>query len=79
VDIDLSSFAASWERSQEVVRGIREEYAWVPAEDFRAGRLKFLEGLSRREWLYSTAWGRGQLEAKARENIARQMAELRGV
>jgi predicted metal-dependent HD superfamily phosphohydrolase len=32
VDIDLSSFAASWERSQEVVRGIRQEYAWVPAE-----------------------------------------------
>lgn len=76
VDIDLSSFAAGWERSQEIVRGIREEYGWVPEEEFRKGRLAFLRGLSARAFLYYTAWGQGQFEGKARETIARQIEEL---
>lgn len=78
LDLDLSSLAAPWPVFSQNLDDIRFEYAWVPEQEFAAGRLQMLETLARdgarlfRRDETAKVW-----EAPARENIARVTRELR--
>jgi predicted metal-dependent HD superfamily phosphohydrolase len=76
-DADLGILAAPAERYTEYVVGVRRDYAHVPDADFRAGRLRVLEGLAARTQLFHTAHARDHWEARARENLAREIDQLR--
>jgi predicted metal-dependent HD superfamily phosphohydrolase len=77
-DADLAILAAPPERYAEYVAGVRREYADVPDEDFRLGRLAILESLAEKPTLFATSYARGSWEPTARANLAAEIAELRG-
>jgi len=66
----LGSGAASYDR---YARAIREEYAWVPEADWRAGRRRVLEGFLGRDRLYHTAALFQRCEQAARANLRREI------
>ncbi len=76
VDIDLAILGADPARYDEYERQIREEYAWVPAPDFRSGREAVLTRFLSRPFIYSTAPFRARFEAPARRNLERALAAL---
>ena len=73
-DADLAILAAPPAAYEAYVRDIREEYAWVPEQQFLAGRLQVLTNLAGRE-LFRTGKGRRLIPA-ARANLEREMAAL---
>jgi predicted metal-dependent HD superfamily phosphohydrolase len=75
-DADLAILAAPPERYREYAAGVRHEYAAYSDADFRAGRLAVLEDLASRNALFRTAYAREHWEPRARENLAREIAEL---
>lgn len=77
-DADLAILAAPPERYAEYVADVRREYAAVPDEDFRRGRLAVLEGLAAKPTLFHTAYARDAWEPAARRNLTAEIASLRG-
>ena len=69
----LGSSAADYDR---YAWAIREEYAWVPEDEYRAGRKKVLEGFSERDRLYYTEALFETHEAVARANLRREIESL---
>ncbi|MBW8751501.1 MAG: hypothetical protein JF565_08755 [Propionibacteriales bacterium] len=76
-DADLAILAAPPERYREYAEGVRREYAAFADADFRKGRLAVLEDLAARDALFRTAHAREHWEPRARENLAREIEELR--
>jgi predicted metal-dependent HD superfamily phosphohydrolase len=76
-DADLAILAASTDRYRDYTDGVRREYAAYSDADFRAGRLAVLEDLASRAALFRTAYAREHWEPRARENLAREIDELR--
>ena len=69
IDIDLAIFAQPASRVLEYERQIREEYAWVPEDVYRAKRAEVLAGFLKREPIYQTPWARERCEVLAKENL----------
>jgi len=79
-DIDLSVLGAEPGEYEIYRLTIREEFAFASDEQFRVGRLAFLDRMLERDALYSTPYFRRELEWKARENLEMERAKLvRGV
>lgn len=76
LDIDLSILGASYSRFDEYERQVRMEYAHVDDAAFRAGRLKFVNGMLARASIYGTQVYREALEPRARENLQRSVQAL---
>jgi predicted metal-dependent HD superfamily phosphohydrolase len=76
-DIDLSILGQERDVFDEYERGIRQEYAHVEENAFRAGRGKILETFIARQNIFSTPRMREKFEERARENLARSIARLR--
>lgn len=76
VDVDLSILGAADARFDEYERQVRREYAWVPEEGFRSARARVLKSFLDRPRIYGTEWFAERLEARARANLARSLAEL---
>jgi len=76
VDVDLSILGAAPGRFDEYERQVRAEYAWVPDFIFRRKRRQVLGGFLARAQLFSTAPMRERLEASARANLERSLAQL---
>jgi predicted metal-dependent HD superfamily phosphohydrolase len=76
-DADLGILAAPAERYAAYVEGVRRDYAHVPDEDFRAGRVAVLEDLLARPQLFRLPQSRGLWEDAARDNLARELESLR--
>lgn len=58
---------------------IRQEYIHVPEDAYRAGRPAVLERFLQRERIYLGTWpGVEKREARARENLQREINRLRG-
>jgi predicted metal-dependent HD superfamily phosphohydrolase len=74
VDIDLSILGASEERFAEYEHQIREEYSYVPSLLFKIKRRAVLRSFLDRPAIYNTPILHGQLEAKARANLAKATA-----
>jgi predicted metal-dependent HD superfamily phosphohydrolase len=79
LDIDMSILGAPWERYRRYADDVRSEYcpAVTSARGFAAGRMAFLSGLLRPAPIFHTTEGVARWERPARENIARELGELR--
>lgn len=75
-DVDLAILGATWEEYDRYRRAIRAEFSFASDEHFAQGRHAFLERMLGREWIYATGWFREQHEARARENMGRELGEI---
>jgi predicted metal-dependent HD superfamily phosphohydrolase len=78
VDIDLSILGAAPDRYQRFERDVRREYASVPEELYRAGRLRVLSRFLERLAIYETPYFYERLERQARANLSAATEALRG-
>jgi predicted metal-dependent HD superfamily phosphohydrolase len=76
-DADLGILAADRARYDDYVGAVRREYAHLPDEVFAAGRLAVLEALVDKQHLFHTDFAVLHWESRARENLERELGELR--
>jgi predicted metal-dependent HD superfamily phosphohydrolase len=76
VDIDLGILGAPSAAFERYDVAIRREYAWVPEEQYLAGRRAVLQGFADRDRIYTTPELHGHYEERARENLFRKLREL---
>ena len=77
LDIDLGILGARVDVFERYDADIRREYAWVPEVDYVTRRQLVLATFLEREAIYKTAPLHDALEAQARENLARKIAQLK--
>jgi predicted metal-dependent HD superfamily phosphohydrolase len=77
LDADLAILAAAEHRYQRYAADIRREYAWVPEDAYRTGRLAVLESFLARPRLFRTELMFAEGEAAARRNLTSEAAALR--
>lgn len=75
-DADLAILAAAPDAYAAYAAAVREEYAFVPDEDFRAGRAAVLQQLLALPRLFRTPHGAAEWEGPARANLATEMELL---
>lgn len=75
-DADLAILAAAPAAYDRYVVAVREEYAHVPDEAFRAGRATVLIQLLALPALFRTPLGRERWEAAARANVEAELRSL---
>ena len=78
LDADLAVLGSEPASYQAYVAGVRSEYAHVSADDWHIGRTQVLQSFLDRPALYATATGRARWEARARANLAAEVASLGG-
>jgi predicted metal-dependent HD superfamily phosphohydrolase len=76
LDIDLSILGAPEPVYDQYEQDIRAEYAFVPADAYRAGRGAILKGFLSRPRLYFTDIAHAEWDAAARANLARALRAL---
>ncbi|HEV2860608.1 MAG TPA: hypothetical protein VGX48_06360 [Pyrinomonadaceae bacterium] len=76
LDADLSILGAPEETYAAYGEAIRREYAWVPEEAYREGRLKVLTNFLRRGRLFYTGRMAARFEARARHNLSHEIKVL---
>jgi len=75
-DADLAVLAGSDRAYRRYVRQVRAEYAHVDDDAWRVGRGQVLRALLGAERLFATPSGRERWEARARANVAAELAAL---
>jgi predicted metal-dependent HD superfamily phosphohydrolase len=75
-DADLAILAAPPDRYAAYAASVREEYAAVPDDAFRAGRAEVLRSLLELPALFRTAPARERWEAAARHNLQTELMLL---
>ena len=75
-DADLALLGAGITRYGQYAQAIRQEYAWIPPEQFRAGRAQVLQAFLRRARIYQTDLLYQRLEEQARRNLQAELAQL---
>jgi predicted metal-dependent HD superfamily phosphohydrolase len=76
IDADLSILGAETAAYDRYAAAIREEYAWVPEPAYRTGRSAVLKSFLRRDAIFGTPALAARCEARARENLAREIDRL---
>lgn len=76
LDADLAVLAAGTKRYREYATAVRAEYSHVADDQFRAGRAAIMQTYLDRDAIYSTPLARERWEARARSNLAAEIAEL---
>jgi predicted metal-dependent HD superfamily phosphohydrolase len=77
-DADLAILAADPERYAAYAAAVRDEYAHVPDDAFRAGRARILRALLDLPSIYRLPPLRHVWEARARANLTSELARLHG-
>jgi predicted metal-dependent HD superfamily phosphohydrolase len=77
LDADLAILSASPAIYDQYALAIRREYAWVDGDIYRPQRALILESFLARSGIYFTSAMRKAGEGQARENLAREIAQLR--
>jgi predicted metal-dependent HD superfamily phosphohydrolase len=75
-DIDLAVLGARRRRYAGYEAAIRREYAYLSEGEYRAGRVRFIEGLLARPFLYETQRFRRRCERRARRNLRSALLQL---
>ncbi|GAA4306322.1 putative metal-dependent HD superfamily phosphohydrolase [Actinomadura luteofluorescens] len=75
-DADLAVLGAEPEDYAAYAAAVREEYAFVPDEFFRAGRAEVLSGLLALPRLFHTPAARERFEERARANMGTELLLL---
>lgn len=78
-DADLAVLASDPDTYAGYAAAVREEYGFVPDDAFREGRATVLRHLLDLPRLFRTPYGAAVWEEKARENVERELKELRAV
>lgn len=73
LDFDMAILGAPWEEYEVYLANIRKEYKWYPDVLYYPGRKSFLKQTLEKEHFYHTEVFRKELEAKARENMRREL------
>lgn len=76
LDMDLSILAADEKEYKEYEKGVRKEYQWVGAKEWKKGRGDVLRGFLERDKIYHSEVFRGLWEEKARGNLRDSLEEL---
>jgi predicted metal-dependent HD superfamily phosphohydrolase len=76
LDADLAVLGSDPASYQAYVAGLRSEYSHVSADDWRSGRTQVLQSFLDRPSVYATPAGRARWEARARANLAAEVASL---
>ncbi len=77
LDMDLSILGTAPTLFDAYEEAIRNEYAFVPAEDYRKGRGALLRDFHARERLYFTDYFHDRLDQQARTNLTRSIEKLK--
>jgi predicted metal-dependent HD superfamily phosphohydrolase len=77
LDADLAVLGADTPAYDRYAALIRQEYAWVPQEQWRTGRTRVLESFLNRPRLYGTETMFARAEEQARANLRRELVSLR--
>jgi predicted metal-dependent HD superfamily phosphohydrolase len=77
-DVDLSILGQPPDVFAEYEEHVRQEYAWVPEEQFRSLRAQILETFLDRFSIYMTDPFREKYEKQARANLTHSLLVLRG-
>lgn len=75
-DADLAILGAEPGAYAAYAAAVREEYAFVPEEFFRAGRAEVLRGILAQPALFHTPEARDRFEERARHNISTELMLL---
>jgi predicted metal-dependent HD superfamily phosphohydrolase len=75
LDFDMSILGAGWDDYEAYTRQVRREYRIYPDKLYYPGRRQFLEHCLQTEFIFQTQLFRDQYEIRARENMARELAE----
>jgi pantetheine-phosphate adenylyltransferase len=75
-DLDLAILGKPEKEFATYETGVREEYSFVPEEEFRAGRSRILRSFMDRPSVYYTKVFRDRYEDTARKNLARSIDRL---
>jgi predicted metal-dependent HD superfamily phosphohydrolase len=76
IDFDLKILSKNWEAYKIYCQQIRKEYKIYPDFLYNPGRKKALQHFLKSEFIFQTDLFREKYEAKARENIQREIDEL---
>jgi predicted metal-dependent HD superfamily phosphohydrolase len=76
LDADLAILGAAPDRYAAYAAAIRQEYAWVPDDAYRAGRSRVLQQFLQRKRLFRTDTFFSALEVRARTNLTQELAVL---
>ncbi len=76
LDMDLSILGAGNEDFDAYEAGIRQEYEFVPEQQYCSARGEILERFLNRQRLYFTDYFSSRYEARARLNVMRSLASL---
>ena len=73
LDFDMSVLGASWDEYEAYTRQVRREYRIYPDKLYNAGRRQFLQHCLQTEFIFQSQLFRELYEARARENMAREL------
>lgn len=76
LDFDMAIFGAPPDLYQQYSRAIRNEFRWLEAPFYRAGRIKVLKRFSERKHLFFHPAMAAQFDTQARANIAWEIKKL---
>jgi len=76
LDADLAILGSGEENYDEYAAKIRQEYSWVPDEQYHAGRKMVLESFLKKPRIFFTERAGKDLEEQARKNIERELVRL---
>jgi predicted metal-dependent HD superfamily phosphohydrolase len=77
-DLDLTILGQPEDIFDRYESQIRQEYDWVPEQDFVKGRSAVLQSFLDRKSIYSTKFFREKYQEQARRNLTRSIAQLSG-
>jgi predicted metal-dependent HD superfamily phosphohydrolase len=75
LDFDMSILGSDWDDYEAYTRQVRREYRIYPDKLYYPGRRQFLQHCLQAEFIFQTQVFRERYEARARENMARELAE----
>jgi predicted metal-dependent HD superfamily phosphohydrolase len=76
LDMDMAILGAKKPVYEQYSSLIRAEYSWVPIEEYRVARGKFLQAFLDRPALYFTTVMASHFEYQARQNLQAELSEL---
>lgn len=79
LDIDMHIFTENFEKYSRCTEMIRKEFALFNDEEWKKGRLDFLNRLSKRKRIFYTEYYYTNYEAIARENIRRDIERTKNM
>jgi predicted metal-dependent HD superfamily phosphohydrolase len=74
VDIDLAILGASEKRFNLYEKQVRQEYYWVPENEFHSARRQILDRFLARPTIYNTDYFQEHFEQRARANLLQSIA-----